>query len=456
MEDEKSGTNDDGSRGVEPTLPAPVVTPLPDEAPAAQEPVSDSRPSPWHRLRTSVRRHRVAASLLAVLATLLALALVLAFRHAGDVPAADLVEADARARLAAPSYDAGTYGHEGGLVLVDVSVDSQSRDATAITSEDARFGAAGYATAEVTGTWSNGSVSVTQTATLGYAKVGEEWVPVGSAQDVRCSYAATRGVDTDRIASNPTALLERADQEFRSGDPSTADYSGTTSLAGIYANANLDVSESFDAETQTDVVTLWLEREQAWWSYSCTLKVTFSLTAATGAWEVSSVEVSEGADTRRYDRLVGTWAGTFQSQETEGTKCLAASGTPLSIAIESASTGRSSVTLSGTFTGLAHYHDHPSANAEATEGDQALGPIALSLTSDGSAAEDGRGLTFVGSLPEGAGGRVSVTITFGSADDPDEVTAIVQTTVPSTSGFLFFQYAQDVVYKDSYVMSRVG
>ena len=402
-------------------------------------------------------KHRVASVLLVLLAAAVVACLALAFMHASGVPDSTTIDADARERVAVPTYDAGSFGADDILVPREVTVRSTKRSATAIDSSEAQFGASGYASADVLVAFSGGSVKVEKSATLGYARVNGTWIGIGNESDTQLAWEALAGVDQKKVVANVGELLARAEASFEAGGGS-AGSSGAEelTLADIYADADIKiVSESFDAEAQTDALSLRLTKKGSYEAYVCDLSVTFSFRPASGQWEISEISASKNAKTRVFDPLEGTWQGTFQSQETDGTKCLGAREGGLTLTITGNETTAGTTRLTGTISGLAHYHEHPSSDAESSEGDKGFEGVPFTATLVGGHNEvTGSDLAFVATLPEEVGGTVTVTLGFGTANDPSRVVAVVQTTFPHTGSFLFIPFEETITYEDTFVLVR--
>ena len=239
---------------------------------------------------------------------------------------------------------------------------------------------------------------------------------------------------------NAHLLLKRADDQ---GVPE-----GDLPLVELYANAVAEVSdERFDADAQTDTLTLTLTRSEAFYSYTCTMTVTFAFRQASGQWEVESVSVADGARERSLEALLGTWTGTFQSQDTDGEKCLAAREAGLTVVVSEA--GGSEV--SGTVSGVAHYHERPSKDATGCEGDLALdqAPFTAKLAE----SEDGS-LTFEAALPEDVDGSATLTLSFGADGDPSAVTASLTSSYQHTGSILFFPVDETLTYTDLFSLKK--
>ena len=382
--------------------------------------------------------------------------------NARNVPGADFVEKDAWARLGAPEYAPGVFGSQDNLYMSEVKVDSQRRVVRTNDSSQAQFGASGYAEAHVTAKFGNGSVVATKTATLSYAKVGSTWQGIGGEADASVSYEAVAGVPRTQVLANLDDLLAEGERSLKAAEKTAGGSTGGAglTLAQIYDGAKVSVeSEDFDGEAQTETVSLTCVKASNFESYTCRLTTHFAFRPVNGVWEVESVEVNDDAKTRTFQPLVGTWEGTFQSQETDGAKCLGAGASPLSVTFEAAETadGDAGARLTGSISALAHFHEHPSADSAACDGDEALADVRLVANYyGGHNADVDSDLAFVAALPEEVGGTVTATFGFGVGGDPTQAVARVQTTYPHKGTFLFIPYDQTITYTDVYLLRKVS
>lgn len=382
--------------------------------------------------------------------------------NARNVPGADFVEKDAWTRLGAPEYAPGVFGSQDNLYMSEVKVDSQRRVVRTNDSSQAQFGASGYAEAHVTAKFGNGSVVATKTATLSYAKVGSTWQGIGGEADASVSYEAVAGVPRTQVLANLDDLLAEGERSLKAATKTASGSTGGAglTLAQIYDGAKVSVeSEDFDGEAQTETVSLTCVKASSFESYTCRLTTHFAFRPVNGVWEVESVEVNDDAKTRTFQPLVGTWEGTFQSQETDSAKCLGAGASPLSVTFEAAETadGDAGARLTGSISALAHFHEHPSADSAACDGDEALADVRLVANYyGGHNADVDSDLAFVAALPEEVGGTVTVTFGFGVGGDPTQAVARVQTTYPHKGTFLFIPYDQTITYTDVYLLRKVS
>lgn len=413
-------------------------------------------------LLAACKRHK--GGCLAFGAILVACVFILASAvlNARNVPGADFVEKDAWTRLGAPEYAPGVFGSQDNLYMSEVKVDSQRRVVRTNDSSQAQFGASGYAEAHVTAKFGNGSVVATKTATLSYAKVGSTWQGIGGEADASVSYEAVAGVPRTQVLANLDDLLAEGERSLKAATKTAGGSTGGAglTLAQIYDGAKVSVeSEDFDGEAQTETVSLTCVKASSFESYTCRLTTHFAFRPVNGVWEVESVEVNDDAKTRTFQPLVGTWEGTFQSQETDGAKCLGAGASPLSVTFEAAETadGDAGARLTGSISALAHFHEHPSADSAACDGDEALADVRLVANYyGGHNADVDSDLAFVAALPEEVGGTVTVTFGFGVGGDPTQAVARVQTTYPHKGTFLFIPYDQTITYTDVYLLRKVS
>ena len=388
-----------------------------------------------------VRRHRGAAVALALIACAAAVLLGIALSRALAVPDEATIADGARTVLSAPEYSSGTYGTDTTLVPQDVDVRGVARSQTAPDGTDAQFGASGYATAEVVLTYSGQSVSASQGATLSFALVDGAWSVMPGVANEGVSWHATGGVDQDKVLSNVHLLLARAD-EADGTEPA---------LAELYADAAVAIEEeSFDEDAQTDTLTISCVRTEAFETYECLLSVTFSFSQTSGQWGVSQVKVSDDARERNLHALLGTWTGAFQSQRTDGGKCLAAREDGLAVEVLGASVGEDAVVLSGYVSGVAHYHANPADDTASCAGDVALGEVHFTARLE----SDDEGLVFVAELPEDVGGDAVLTLRFGTSEDPSAASAEVRSEYTYDDAILFIPYERTATYVDSFTLRR--
>ena len=97
---------------------------------------------------------------------------------------------------------------------------------TAISSEDAQFGATDKQKAQVTTRYSGAAVVAVKTSTLGYANLSNSWTPIGQEKDTSVSFEATSGVATQKVLDAHEDLLKTPD-ETRISKGTSASYFDT-------------------------------------------------------------------------------------------------------------------------------------------------------------------------------------------------------------------------------------
>lgn len=382
-----------------------------------------------------VRTHRVAVAIVAVAVVAAAVAAVAALTAAPQLPARELVEQDALA-LEAPVYAPGSFGHDDILVAREVEIRS-------ISAGDQRE----TAQAEVLVTYLGSYVKAEKVATIGYALSEGAWVADGNPEGARVSWSALEGPDAGRVVSNAGVLLARADQQlYEQGEV------GGTALEQLYqgANVRLDLLE-FDSESGTCSMELTCTKTEAFEAYECRLSAGLAFRSSNGQWELERLSVADGGKTRSLDPLVGTWSGTFVSQGTDGTKCLAGRPSGLSLAVESARTEGGVTQVTGTVSGVAHYHEHPARDAEGCPGDLTLAEVPFTAT----LVDDADGtLVLEAALPEDVDGTTTLTLRLGEKDNPTAAVAELTSSSTQTGSILFFPVEETVTYTDTFSLSR--
>ena len=397
------------------------------------------------RLGTTMRwlgSHRRAVAVVAALCVAVVVAIVAAATLATvDAPSDETVVADALENAAKPKRSAGDFDADDPLVAQSATV----------TGKSARDGGV-EVTADVT--FSNGSVTATEEATLSYDRTGDGWDLVSIAATGEPSYHATRGVDEDAVVENAGQLLARVDRGSETGSDDSGS-SGSGTMLEVYSGGDFEVtSESFSEKDQTDEVTVHCTKAGTYTSYDCDVTATFRFVPASGVWELASAEASEDALVEGLQPIVGTWKGTFQSQESTGAKCFGAKDEEFTLTITKTK-GTSSI--EGTVTCLAHFHADLDEDAESTKGDEVLSEVSFkgkALSPSGDLSDSL--YEFQLTLPEDEGGSVGIAIGFGTTDDPDQVVAMVNTSHAYTKSFLLIPYDATATYVDTFTLTKVS
>lgn len=397
-----------------------------------------------------LHRHQRAVAVLAVVALGALLAAVLFARALASAPTNAALEADIAQRAGSATYTAGQYGSDEELSVSSVSITRKTQTQSPAAQTGGLSAAAYDVQAEMH--YLNGSVEIVRNVGGTYVQSSEGWVLSGELSDLGTSYTARSGVDQDKVLANAAAILAEADSSWKGGG----------SLASAYQDATFsvvgnDFQASPENDTSTDDVTLHAERADTFWSVRTDIVAHFAF--LDGTWQLRSAEASEGALTPVYDQLVGTWVGTHTGSQSTAGACYGANSTPLSVTIASvgdSSGSRSQVT--GTISGLAHFHAPAKTSEDSDEGDQELRDVAFTGTI--STAHDDQtnaDLNIACKVPDSAGGSLAFTLGFGPKDDPTGAVAIVSTTHEYTERLLFVvPYQTQVTYTDTYSLSRAA
>lgn len=392
-------------------------------------------------------QHRLAAALVGLACVAAILVAVLLGLDATKVPPEEQIKSDAQALLTSPTYTVGNYATDDPLVLKSV-------DITSIRESDEVKGASEV---EVLATFSNPVMETRADALLTYQRKGDEWSCIDSSVG-NASHHATAGVNQQLVIEHVADLLRKADTR-----------SDAEGLATLYRNAEIEVTnEEFSEEAQTDVVELHCASGGTFVDYECDLTARFRFVPASGAWELAEATVSDGAYDLGFSPLLGTWRGTFSSQQSSSHKCLAARDAGISLTITQANaTADGGATIEGTLSGIAHLHADLDADATTTEGDTPLENVPFSGTLHASTDTDdllellmepepeAAGIVFDCTVQDVTGGTVYLALTLGQANDPDAAIATLTSTYVYRDTFLLVvPYDRQSSFEDSFVLQK--
>lgn len=408
-----------------------VQRPRTEEAP---EPTPRTDGTPFARGQSRgpiafLSRHRLLVGTIALAIVATAAAATLIVRGLAELPDEALIKRDARALLTAPSYEGGAYGSDEALSLRSVELRDRKKGAT---SPDRCL-------ASVLLSYSNGSVSAQQEETLVYERTDGAWACTGTEGTGSVSFSTTKGIDQEKVLLQMTDILQRADQEI--------DDESTVALSTIYAGAQREITqEAFDAEAQTDAITVSLVHASTFTAYRCEIDAVFVFRPGNGQWELASATASDDAKDVVLTPVLGTWTGGFRSQESSGSKCFGAKGTPLELTIESVDAGK----ISGRLSCMVHYHDDITEDARTTDGDSLVTDVPF----EGAADAGADSISFTCTTPEDASGSVELRLVFGTPEDPSLATATVTTRRTYEATFLLFPYEREAWFSDTFVLTQ--
>lgn len=444
MDDEQAPTAELPNHDQE-TQPSEPVAPTEQILPAAESPRVETEPTSLHGLASAAgsfaREHaarlkgllsgRTLNLIIAAAAIVAAIAGIgIIVRNLTDLPDASKYRRDAQATLAAPTYDGGTYGSDEPLSLTDFEATGQHKEAK--TPNECLVNGIAH--------FSNGSVEALQEAQLTYVRQDDGWKCASADGVGGASYAAVTGPEPSKILSNLNSVLQRAEASYAGEESGTA-------LPSLYAGAKAEmVEESFDAESQTYTCDLHLSHTATFTAYECDINATFVFRPSNGLWELTAASASKNAKDLTLTPLVGNWVGSFSEQEASGSKCFGAKANGLRINVTMAANGR----IAGTLSATVHYHGEPSEDVNESEGDTELVDVPFS----GTLLHQGDGITFSCHTPEDALGTVTLTLAFGTGEDPSAAIATLSTKHIYDATFLLFVYDREATFTDTFVLTR--
>lgn len=340
-------------------------------------------------------------------------ALIALFGVFNDGPSAPQIKADIEQDgISWPG--AGVYGHDEAFEIASIDVVEKKRvdlPADARTFFGDSVGNTGYEiTAKVDA--SNGAVEANATISGGYIKYEGKWQPMSlSAESMQSK--ATQGVSEEKVAQQAQDLLREA----------SADQRGE--LAQIYADAKVKVGEvEFDKDSQACTVKVDYSTDSAFSSAKATVAAKFAY--ENNAWVLRSAKAGDGAKTISYDKLVGTWKGSFEKTthgKSGGSNCYGAKGSAPELVITSVDA--KSLKVEGAFTGLVHDHGMLNADADSCEGDKVVEALPFTGTLEKNEylyGEVGASCTLV----VDGGNSMKITFGFGTNSDDDPNGAYVE------------------------------
>ena len=264
---------------------------------------------------------------------------------------------------------------------------------------------------------SNSDATVSGSGTADFVYEDNTWQLVwGVNLNDDITYVATAGVSEN-------ALMENAD--------SILSHSNNYEVKQLYSGKCTGVSSiEFDESAQTTTATLAFADSSTFSDAETELEARFAFT--NGRWDLEEVNAPADATDVNYEKLIGTWNGSFVSTTAgRGANCYGAEEATPSLIITSLDPD--SLKIEGTFTGLAHYHDGLEADANGADGDTTIDETPFTATLqkglliggiwNGVSCEVGAST----SLPSTTDGTITISFGFGTADDPNKAIIYVET-----------------------------
>ena len=206
---------------------------------------------------------------------------------------------------------------------------------------------------------SNGAVDCENVVSGDYYKVEGKWHCLGMSTD-SSNARATQGVSKDKVSQHAKDLLAKVDG------------SSYGELSDLYGDAKVKVSKvDFDEKGQTSKATVEFTSDTPFSSAKATITANFAF--GKSGWQLQSALADDNATKVSYEKLVGTWVGTFDETEQGhmGTHyCYGAKQAKPQLVIESVDSD--TLQVKGTFSGLLHDHGSLDNDSDSTAGDRTL------------------------------------------------------------------------------------
>lgn len=292
---------------------------------------------------------------------------------------------------------------------------------------------------------SNGSIEAQAKVEGSYYKNGGDWLPISSPHATGdISYKAVKPVDEKKVAED--------------GDNILASVSGYGSnITSIYKDVTPKVSDvKLSEDGKTCTATLTYEKSAIYYDAKATVKATFN--ADHGIWNLTDADADENADKLSYDKLIGTWKGTFKKTSHgafNGNKGLCYGAKDKEFTLKINSIDPDSLKVEGTYSGLVHYHDPSESDVNSSDGDTMVTdqPFTATLSERFSFGDYSGTLFDMGTdydAPKTGDDQVSIAFGFGGMDDPNDARAMLSTDHEYTAG----SFTWSISYHDIYTITK--
>ncbi len=225
--------------------------------------------------------------------------------------------------------------------------------------------------------WSNNLMKRVEIAQGTYMRTkNTSWVLTSPyAKSGTSTYTLLSGVDTNKVVENCTSaygsnnILSKAYVSEKSRK-TFYDIYGDTTRSKIAVT-----DEQLDPATDTDAVSLSLRYENDAVVYEGTAEALFTFDGT--SWKFTKIEFSDGAGTASWDKLLGSWDGSFDSQlvrswgswQAASSPCLAGANSPMRVTIDSIDPA--TLIITGTVSCIVHNHEFTWSGAVGSaEGDE--------------------------------------------------------------------------------------
>ena len=424
--------------------PRPPANPAPQESTAAANQANEPKhPSSQDMVSKHLSGGKIPKpAILAGAAVAVVLVVVVCFGGLSGLlngkPDRGRIEADVRAELSDWADD-GEYGYGDSFKISSFEIVNEERESL----EGTLFGGVGseYYGADVKVKASSTGVDAERTVSVSYIKQGNSWEPF-SASTSDSQYTAKKGPNEEVIQRKADGIVTHADDWYE--------------VWKLYENGKFTVSEvKLGDDGQSSAVTIACDAGSPYFDARCDVTATFEFN--NGDWRLDDVVLDDDADKSSFDKLIGTWKGTFKETAGKSGKgiCYGAENSEFTLDIESVdpTTGK----VKGTFSGPAHYHAPTEGDQESTEGDKEIGPIEFTATLKrdstlGHNYNHMKSMQYVAEyeMPDTGDGVITVSFGFSERDDPNAAYGALYTKVEYEESW----FTTDADYEDIYTLTK--
>ena len=320
-----------------------------------------------------------------------------------DAPTYTSIEKDIAAAIPTYTYAGGTYGPDLEIPLSSVAVTKRTGTRTPEGMEASeRVGSVAY-DVEAEATYDDGKMHVVRNVDTTYVHKDDSWHMTGELADRGLSLSARSGVDESKVLASLDSILDAVSK------------SEDISLAELYEDGSFSIvgnsfKEAANKDTATNDVTIHCSKQDGFVAY-------------------------EGNVTARF---AFEWSHKFE------------------VTIDSVGDASSNGKVTGSITVLAHYHGKLTNKADSSEGDKLVERVPFTgVINTDRDKKTGNDLRLEATTTGTAEGELSFVMSFGTSDDPSEVTAKVTTTHTYQETVLFFIPHQTTSkFVDNYLVSR--
>lgn len=289
-----------------------------------------------------------------------------------------------------------------------------------------------YYTYQVEVDLSNDLAEVVKTGSVDVVKYQGEWDLVSFPSLDTQSTTAKAGVNQDKVIGDMTSILMQA-------STSTGD-----SLTHVYDDGTFEIaSEKFDADAQTDTIEISCKKETSYTESQGTIIAVFAF--KDGRWSLSSATGSDDIYKVSYQKLVGTWTGSFYRQGSPSSgKCYGGQSADVKVVITSVDD--TSLKVEGTVSFLAHNHGKSESDESSNAGDTVVTDQAFTTTLDNQYVDGFGSFEYAGSYKtsEDSNGQIAIYLGFGPYDTSAGADAVLGVETQYSGAMYSWDWFEDI------------